>query len=260
MKIHQLLMGRDIACDPSNPVHSMAASMANFCYVIEYGNEKKAFLVDPAWDVQGIFDYVSKLNLNVTCAVFTHRHLDHTGGKVQLQRGKVVVPGLAEVAEKGIPVKVGKDDLKSISGQTGITNLEQVAHGEEFVPGAKVIHTPGHTPGSLCILLNDGEALITGDTLFIGSCGRVDLAESDPEAMAQSLISLSKLPQECRVLPGHNYASLTESSIGRERKFNFAMRDAMSNFMSSNKTNGVVRSSSLPDYVQSARRALNDNL
>ena len=163
MIVHQLLMGQDVAKDRSNSVHVMAASMANFTYIVEYA-PNKAFLVDPAWDVDGILEFAKEKSLDINCAVFTHRHLDHTGGKVNLQRQQVVVPGLAELVEKGIPVKVGKDDVEATLAQTRVERgkIDSLQNGDEIAPGAKVIHTPGHTPGSLCIMLGAGDALLTG--------------------------------------------------------------------------------------------------
>lgn len=100
-------------------------------------------------------------------------------------------------------------------------------------------------------------ALITGDTLFIDSCGRTDLQESNPEHMRQSLARLAKLPLDCLVFPGHNYAAATQSSIQRERERNFAMRGAMMGGdglrpSSISAGNEVL----LPDYLQAARNAL----
>jgi len=168
MQVHQLLMGRDVALDRGDPVQTMAASMANFCYVVEY-TPGKAFLVDPAWDVEGVLGFTKSKNLSVTCAVFTHRHLDHTGGRVNLARNKVVVPGLMECVQHGITVKVGKDDVEATVKQTGASSNSIVAlnEGDEIVPGAKALHTPGHTPGSICILLNDGDALLTGVSVLL---------------------------------------------------------------------------------------------
>jgi glyoxylase-like metal-dependent hydrolase (beta-lactamase superfamily II) len=84
------------------------------------------------------------------------------------------------------------------------------------------VHTPGHTPGSQCFLV--GNALVSGDTLFIGSCGRVDLPGSDPEEMYESLKLLGELPEETILYPGHNYADRPRSTIGDEKKTNMMMR------------------------------------
>jgi glyoxylase-like metal-dependent hydrolase (beta-lactamase superfamily II) len=80
------------------------------------------------------------------------------------------------------------------------------------------LHTPGHTPGSQCLKV--GERLVTGDTLFIGGCGRVDLPNSDPQEMAQSLRRLSGLPAETVIWPGHNYAADPSATLGRELRNN----------------------------------------
>ena len=85
MIVHQLLMGQDIAKDGKSTMHMMAAQMANFCYVIEDSKTSQAILVDAAWDVDGVLRYCSSHQLKVHSAVFTHRHLDHTGGRVPLR-------------------------------------------------------------------------------------------------------------------------------------------------------------------------------
>ncbi len=87
----------------------------------------------------------------------------------------------------------------------------------------KLLHTPGHTPGSQCFLV--GNAVVSGDTLFIGSCGRVDLPGSNPEDMYRSLHDiLGALPDETKLFPGHNYAVDTSSTIGDEKRTNPMMR------------------------------------
>ena len=164
-----------------------------------------------------------------------------------------------ELVQRGIPVKVGKEDVHATSKQTGVSKIEELNDGDEIAPGVTCLHTPGHTPGSICILINKGEVLITGDTLFIGSCGRTDLQESSPGDMFASLARLSKLPAECVVLPGHNYASLTQSTIGREKLTNFFMRDAMNQDLQKSSTSASVLSSALPDYLASAHRALHEH-
>ena len=97
--------------------------------------------------------------------------------------------------------------------------------GDEVAVGGfkvKFVHTPGHTPGSQCFLV--GNALVSGDTLFIGSCGRVDLPGSDPEEMYRSLQTLGSLPEETVLYPGHNYADRPKSTIGDEKRTNMMLR------------------------------------
>lgn len=261
MQVHQLLMGRDLALDRSNPVHSMAAQMLNFCYLVEF-SPGKALAVDAAWDVEGVLRFAEDKGLEITCAAFTHRHLDHTGGRVKLGGRKVVVPGVAELAQRQIAIKVGKQDLDAVIQQTGCADCQVVSEGDEVVQGVTCLESPGHTPGSICFLLGDAEALITGDTLFIGSCGRVDLQESNPGHMLTSLSRLAKLPETCRVLPGHHYGVMPESTIGYERKMNMYVQNALNrdtlehNLTSNGMFAGPVTTSSLPDYLEAARRSL----
>jgi glyoxylase-like metal-dependent hydrolase (beta-lactamase superfamily II) len=104
----------------------------------------------------------------------------------------------------------------------------------------QIISTPGHTPGSLCVLSGSGDdtplVCITGDTLFIGNVGRTDLPESSVNSMLQSLKRLSTLPENTIVLPGHNYATETQSTIGQEKKRNPWMQKA------EKVGNGILRS------------------
>lgn len=260
MKIHQLLMGKDLAVDRTNVVHSMAAQMSNFCYVIET-SVGRCILVDCAWDVDGTLEYCRKQGLTeVECAVFTHRHLDHTGGTFALRRGEsTTVPGLKELADRGIPIKMGAEDIEFTLKQTGVKKISPLHDMDEVFENITCLHTPGHTPGSICLLVGSGEkqALITGDTLFIDACGRTDLQESNPEDMHKSLLRLSKLPLTCVVFPGHDYAAVKQSTIQRERERNYAMRGAMISSkggLSMEPTSG--RGVLLPDYLQACRNAL----
>jgi len=154
------------------------------------------------------------------------------------------------------PVYVGSDDVAATARQTGVAekSITPCNEGDVLFNCIKVVHTPGHTPGSVCFQVGE-EYLISGDTLFIGSCGRVDLAESNPEAMDASLYRLSKFPDRLKVLPGHNYAAPPTSTIGKERASNFMMRQAMSN-LRPEPTSATLSSCLLPDYVGAARRAL----
>ena len=265
-KVHQLLAGRDFAARaPTNvdaakarelaAVHAMAAQMANYIYLVE-GRDKTAFAVDVAWDVDGVFRFAEERGLRIVGVGKTHRHQDHTGGKFPFGREPIVVPGLKECLDRNVPVFVGVDDADAVAKQCGVdrARIRAVREGDEVFPGITVMHTPGHTPGSIVFRVGVDDALITGDTLFIGSCGRVDLRESDPSAMLRSLARLAALPRHVRVFPGHNYARPTESTIGKEIDFNFMMQDAIQAVeeeaaaekggLSRNNTSAVVASSS----------------
>jgi len=271
VSVHQLLCGRDIASG-DDPVSQMAAQMANYVYVVvdtSAAGGGAAVLIDPCWDVDGLLRLCREhLGVQkVTAALFTHRHFDHTGGK--LPRGltggrEVVLPGLHSLAELSLPVAVGRDDHEAVSKQTGVdpARIRALDDGDRVqVSGQSdlelcVMTTPGHTTGSTCFRLQGsafGAAptlLFTGDTLFIGSCGRFDLPESNIRSLLQSLERLSKLPRETLVMPGHNYAQPTHSTIGAEQEMNDMMIQAMDVVKSGRiSARPVGASIPLPDYL-----------
>ena len=139
------------------------------------------------------------------------------------------IRGAAELVAK-VPAKVvvHKAELPFVHRLTGLStsDLIPVEGGDDVTIGnltVKLLHTPGHTPGSQCLLV--GNALVSGDTLFIGSCGRVDLPGSNPEDMYRSLTQvLGALPDETLLYPGHNYADRPTSTVGDEKRLNLYMR------------------------------------
>ncbi|TMA55137.1 MAG: MBL fold metallo-hydrolase [Deltaproteobacteria bacterium] len=139
------------------------------------------------------------------------------------------IRGAAELVAK-VPAKIyiHKAELPFVHRLTGLSqsDLVPVEGGDEVAVGnlkVKFVHTPGHTPGSQCFLV--GNALVSGDTLFIGSCGRVDLPGSNPEDMYRSLTQvLGALPDETILYPGHNYADRPRSTLGDEKRTNMMMR------------------------------------
>jgi len=262
VKVHQLLAGRDFALGDSS-MDAMAAQMANYVYLVALDDDEREFVVvDAAWDVEGILAFARKQGLTKPKgAVFTHRHLDHTGGTVRLARQSVSVPGLAHFVNKGLcPVYVGKDDVEATAQQTGVAadSIRALEEGMTLFGCMTVISTPGHTPGSVCFRVLD-EYLISGDTLFIGACGRVDLQESDPDQMDKSLARLSRFPDALKVLPGHNYAPDASSTIARERATNVMMRMALqaSGALRPSPTS-AVETVRLPDYLGAAYAALRE--
>ena len=193
--------------------------MANYAYMIGSTKTKEAAVVDPAWEIDRLVELAESDGMRITHILVTHTHPDHVGGKLF----GMEIPGIAELLKKvDAKVVINKaeaDHLTPISG----SNIVRADNGHTLTFGdvtITLIHTPGHTPGSQCFLVQD--RLVSGDTLFIGSCGRVDLPGSNPEQMYDSLVNkLMKLDDKTVVLPGHNYAAgRTSTTIGEERKRN----------------------------------------
>lgn len=218
--IKQLLAGRDFA-----RYDHFAKQMANFVYLIGDDEQKVCMVVDPAWDISGIIDSIEQDDMRLVGALVTHYHPDHVGGDIFGQQ----ITGLADLlAIHPTKVHVNQVESAGVKEVTGISASDIVEHraGDEISIGnitVKLLHTPGHTPGSQCFLAES--ALVSGDTLFIGGCGRVDLPGGDPEQMYHSLTQvLAKLDDDTTLFPGHNYAARETSSIGDEKKNNYYMR------------------------------------
>jgi hydroxyacylglutathione hydrolase len=218
--LRQLFAGRDFA-----KTDSTAAGMANFIYLIGDDETRECVIVDPAWDVDGILEVIDREEMKLVGALATHYHPDHVGGSFL----GFNVEGVTRLMElRPVPVHVNSHEAEWVKEVTGIseTDMQKHAGGDEIKigkVGVQFIHTPGHTPGSQCFLVDDN--LISGDTLFIGGCGRVDLPGSDPEQMYYSLSQvLAKLPDETVLYPGHDYASSPTSTIGNEKRSNFYMK------------------------------------
>jgi hydroxyacylglutathione hydrolase len=182
--------------------------MANYVYCIGDPNTREVAVVDPAWDVDRIVELAEEHDLTITKILITHSHFDHINGVeglLQRTKAKVYIHKTeAEFMRAVWPelVKVDNSDTTRV-GDVEITFL----------------HTPGHTPGSQCFLAQNH--LISGDTLFIGACGRCDLPGSNPEDMYYSLTQkLAKLDDRTIVFPGHNYAARPYSTIADEKRFN----------------------------------------
>jgi glyoxylase-like metal-dependent hydrolase (beta-lactamase superfamily II) len=182
--------------------------MANYVYFIGDPKSREVAVVDPAWDVDRIVEMAQEHDLTIAKILVTHSHFDHINGVEDLlnrTHAKVYI----NRAEAEFMKAVWPDLVKVDSGDTTNVGAVQVTF----------IHTPGHTPGSQCFLVQNN--LISGDTLFIGACGRCDLPGSSPEDMYYSLTQkLAKLDDSTMVFPGHNYAARPYSSIADEKRFN----------------------------------------
>lgn len=218
--LRQLLAGRDFARSDV-----FASQMANFVYLIGDEEKRECMVVDPAWDIAGILDVVDKDEMTLAGVLVTHYHPDHIGGNIYGHD----ISGLGELLSQR-PVKIYVNELESegVKIVSGISDSDMVKQrgGDEIAIGnvkVKLLHTPGHTPGSQCFLA-DG-ALVSGDTLFIGGCGRVDLPGGNSEQLYYSLTQvLGKLPGETLLYPGHDYSSKPVSTIADENRDNYYMK------------------------------------
>jgi len=185
--------------------------MDNFVYLLgpEAGDE--ALVVDPAWDVPAIERALEQDGRRLTAAFLSHCHADHTHG----------VPELLE--RHDIPVYAQKEELAFSEDLRDFgACLRGLAPGDGVSVGSltvKALHTPGHTPGSQCLWC--GDALVSGDTLFVNACGRCDLPGGDPQALYRTFTEvLGALPPATRLLPGHDYGDIPASTLERERARN----------------------------------------
>ena len=218
--IRQLLAGRDFArADP------IATQMVNFAYLVGSARSREAVLIDPAWDVGSLLACAEEDGFRVVGALASHDHPDHVGGDLFGHQ----VEGVAEfLARTGAPVYVHEREADGVRKLTGAdtTDLRRVADGETLdLDGVRIefLHTPGHTPGSQCFYVNR-QALLSGDTLFVGGCGRVDLPGGDDEELYRSLNDrLGKLPGATVLYPGHDYGSVPSRTLREERQQNLAL-------------------------------------
>jgi len=199
--------------------------MANYVYLIGDPETRECAVVDAAWDIDTIVETAEADGYRITTNLVTHFHPDHLGGDLMGHQ----IAGAAELSAR-VPAKtvIHKAEMPFVHRLTGLSasDVTTVEGGDEVRIGdvpIRLLHTPGHTPGSQCFLV--GGTVVSGDTLFIGSCGRVDLPGSNPEDMYHSLHDvLGALPDETLLLPGHAYADRPTSTIGDEKRTNVMLR------------------------------------
>ncbi len=193
--------------------------MDNFVYLVGAEDSPEVLVVDPAWDVPAIEQALVEAGKRLAGVFVSHSHLDHINGLPEVLAAHDV-PVYAQRAEVDFSA-----DLRETAGEA----LRPLSPGDVIPVGGRefrAIHTPGHTPGSQCLLAED--ALVSGDTLFIGGCGRCDLRGGNPEEMYRSLSQvLLNVPDETRLWPGHDYAPVPFAPLGEVRRTNpyFAFPD-----------------------------------
>jgi len=216
----QLLSGRDFAA--TDPV---ARQMVNFVYLIGDREAGEAVVIDPAYGIKDLLGILDEDGMTLTGALATHYHPDHVGGDM----AGYSIAGVAELLRlRPVPIHVQADEAEWVKRVTGADDSDLVIHasGDVVQAGAipiELIHTPGHTPGSQCFLVDN--RLVAGDTLFLEGCGRTDLPGGDPRALYESLTQkLAKVPDDATLFPGHLYSPEPSQSMGETRQFNFVFK------------------------------------
>ncbi len=179
--------------------------MENFVYLLKDATSRESLVVDSGWEVQPILKLAEEDGTRIRYVVPTHEHFDHTRTVHEL------------AAKVGAEVLVHENS--PLEGDRILRDGDEIRFGEETI---RVMHTPGHTEDSIC--LYDGRNVFTGDTLFVGSCGRTDLPGGSSEKLFKSLHnSILKLPGETVIYPGHDYGEVTHRSLREEVKVNPAL-------------------------------------
>ncbi len=190
MKVHQVEVG----------------NMQNFTYILEDEDTSDAIIIDPSWDLDELKRIIEKNNLSIKYVVNTHHHFDHTIGNE------------AMVKETG--AKLIQFKTSTLRHDIGVSDGDKIKFGNSEL---SVLYTPGHSKDSMC-LLGDGK-IFSGDTLFVGTCGRTDLAGGDARELYHSLVDILRMLDDDLVMyPGHNYGSTPTSTLGIQKRTNFVMQ------------------------------------
>ena len=213
----QLLSGRDVGTEDQ-----VARQMMNFIYLIGDRTTGEAVVIDPAYDPQGIINILEEDEMNLTGVLATHYHPDHVGGDMM----GFNISGITDLLNlASVPIHVQNEEAELVDKVTGVgfDNLRTHSSGDKISVGSieiELIHTPGHTPGSQCFLVEN--RLVAGDTLFLDGCGRTDLPGGDLRQMYESLTTrLAKVPDTATLFPGHLYSPKPSQSMGETRQQNY---------------------------------------
>lgn len=189
-------------------IEQLRVGFDNFSYVIYCPVQKKAAIVDPGFDAKKLMQFLKENRCSLEFVILTHYHSDHCA---ELPHLKKKYPTAQVVASK--------DDGQRLSVPPDVV----MSDGSRLLLGTvrlSFLATPGHTPGGICVIVDD-EAVLTGDTLFIGDCGRTDLAGGSLEQMFRSLQEkILPLSDELVVYPGHDYGAVPFDTLGHQKRTN----------------------------------------
>ena len=190
MKVHQIQVG----------------NMQNFTYIVADENTNEAIIIDPSWDLVELELVIKKNNLKIKYIVNTHHHFDHTLGN--------------ETMAESTKAPIIQHESSELACDIRVKDADFIEFGNSKL---KVLHTPGHSQDSIC-LIGDGK-IFSGDTLFVGNCGRIDLPGGSAKDLYHSLFDvLYSLDDDLILYPGHNYGSSEVSTIGKEKSTNLVMQ------------------------------------
>ncbi len=190
MKVHQIQVG----------------NMQNFTYIVEDEETKESIIIDPSWDLVELELVIKKNDLKIKYIVNTHHHFDHTIGN--------------EAMAESTKVPIIQHENSELKHDISVKDGDFIEFGNSKL---KVLHTPGHSKDSIC-LVGDGK-IFSGDTLFVGNCGRIDLPGGSANELYHSLFDvLYSLDDNLVVYSGHNYGSSETSTIGIEKTTNPVMQ------------------------------------
>jgi len=193
-----------------------------FCYILVCEKTGKGVVIDPCGEVDKLFAVFAELNLSLLYIINTHCHPDHTCSNEAIKNatGALIVRHEADELLLQDPEAAAYFNRQGFPPSPPADKL--VTDGEKLIFGncsLKIIHTPGHSPGSICVFADDN--LFTGDSLFVGAAGRVDVPGGDFTTLINSLADkIAVLPDETRIWPGHDYGETKTSTVGREKKEN----------------------------------------
>ena len=190
MKVHQIQVG----------------NMQNFSYIVEDEDTGESIIIDPSWDLIELEMIIKKNNLKIKYIVSTHHHFDHTlGNEAMVESNKAPI------------IQHENSELKH---DITVKDGDFIEFGNSKL---KVLHTPGHSQDSIC-LVGDGK-IFSGDTLFVGNCGRIDLPGGSAKDLYHSLFDiLYNLDEKLVMYSGHNYGSSEISTLGQEKITNHVMQ------------------------------------